>query len=224
MKKYFNSTIISIISICTMFVPLVILASSSIGTGGATLDVAVSDKTVKGTITGAKDTSATASIYGNASSTELLAGPDTFTGVSGGDIVTSFLTASISSGTHLWYSVSVDNATKVEEFTVINSGIPSTPASSSGSFGFTFHVDNPIKSNTILDFINHLLGIIFKIGIPIVSLFIIWAGFQYIAARGNEKKITVAHANLKYVLIGTALFFGAYTLGKAIVSIVNKLV
>ncbi|MEI6400225.1 MAG: hypothetical protein WCO58_01765 [bacterium] len=90
-----------------------------------------------------------------------------------------------------------------------------------GSLGLSIHLDNPINDTDIMSLIDRIVGVVLKVGIPIIALFLLWAGFQYVMARGNEKKITDAHRNLGHVLLGTAIFLGAYAIAKAIIATVN---
>lgn len=76
---------------------------------------------------------------------------------------------------------------------------------------------NPIGTNDFLAFIGMLLDIILKIGIPVATGFFIWAGFRYITAQGNPANVTAAHNNLKYVVFGTILFLGAWSITNIII-------
>lgn len=79
----------------------------------------------------------------------------------------------------------------------------------------------PIVSFT--DFIARLLNIVIMVGIPIVVLAIIWAGFLYVKAQGNPEKIKAAHQTLLWTIIGAALLIGSYTIAKAIEGTVEKI-
>lgn len=92
---------------------------------------------------------------------------------------------------------------------------------SNGSLNLSIKLQNPIADTDIMALIDRIVGVVLKVGIPIIALFLLWAGFQYVMARGNEKKITEAHRNLGYVLLGTAIFLGAYAIAKAIIATVN---
>ena len=76
---------------------------------------------------------------------------------------------------------------------------------------------NPIGTDDFMSFISMILDIALKIGIPIATGFFIWAGFQYVLAQGNPTKVTAAHNNLKYVVFGTILFLGAWSITDVII-------
>jgi len=85
-------------------------------------------------------------------------------------------------------------------------------------------ITNPIGSiDTINEFINVLLEGVLKIGLPVVALAIIYCGFLFVAARGNEEKITKAKDALLYTLIGAAVLLGSWAIAELIVNTVNEL-
>lgn len=72
----------------------------------------------------------------------------------------------------------------------------------------------PIESVT--EFIERILNIVIMIGIPIVVLAIIWAGFLYIKAQGNPEKLKEANKTLIWTVVGAALLMGAWAIANAI--------
>ncbi len=75
---------------------------------------------------------------------------------------------------------------------------------------------DPLNSQTICGLIKNLLQAVLIIGIPVSTLFLVWAGFLFVLARGNPAGLKKAQTNLKYVLLGIAVFLGAWTLGQLI--------
>jgi len=83
---------------------------------------------------------------------------------------------------------------------------------------------NPIAPiDTISDFIAKFLQGAIKIGIPVFALAVIYCGFLFVFARGNEKKIEEAKSASLGTAIGGAVFFGAYTIAKVITNTVTSL-
>ncbi|MBI5138602.1 MAG: hypothetical protein HZA95_02265 [Candidatus Vogelbacteria bacterium] len=68
---------------------------------------------------------------------------------------------------------------------------------------------NPLSVETIDELIVIILDAAIKIGVPIVTFFILLTGFKYATARGDKTKITNAHQMLQYTIIGTAIVVGA---------------
>ena len=86
-----------------------------------------------------------------------------------------------------------------------------------------FGLQNPLNYKTICGLINGLLKVFLTIGIPIAVLFLVYAGFLFVWARGSVEGLTKAKNNLFYTLLGIALFLGAWFLGQVIASTVNAL-
>lgn len=77
-------------------------------------------------------------------------------------------------------------------------------------------IDNPIKSNTVAELLNSILEIVVEIGIVVVTMGIIYAGFLYVTARGDRSKVTNAHQAFYYTIIGAAVVLGAFAILKVI--------
>ena len=80
-------------------------------------------------------------------------------------------------------------------------------------------IANPLGTTgpqNIPDFIKKVIDIVLVIGIPILVLAIIYAGFLYVKAQGNSKELETAHKTLLFTVIGGALLLGAYVIANAI--------
>jgi len=73
---------------------------------------------------------------------------------------------------------------------------------------------NPIKSNTIGALLAQILDIMLTIGLPIIVVFFIFSGFRFVAAQGNETKLTEAKRGFKWTFIGAAILLGAKVLAE----------
>ena len=104
-------------------------------------------------------------------------------------------------------------------FLAISSSFAQTTGSNSG--GVT--IENPIKADTLAELLADILSIIVQIGIPILVIMVIYTGFTFVMARGNENKITEAKTAIFSVLIGSAIVIGAYAISEAIRNTVNDL-
>ena len=85
-------------------------------------------------------------------------------------------------------------------------------------------LQNPLKFTSIEKFIEGALQAMVMIALPIISVFIIWAGFMFIKARGNSTELGKAKENLKYVLIGATLILSAWVLATLIGATVTQLI
>lgn len=98
------------------------------------------------------------------------------------------------------------------------------PTSSAGkSFKLSFKIDNPIKATNLQELIERLLKLVYLVGVPVIVCFLLWAGFLFIEARGNDTKLTKARNNLLNVVIGTVLFLGAYTIAKVVIATIKDI-
>ena len=84
-------------------------------------------------------------------------------------------------------------------------------------------LQNPTSFTTIAQFIRGALDAVVAIGLPIISLFMVYAGFMYVKARGNPEQLSKAHQNFLYVIIGTILILGAWVLATLIGGTVSQL-
>ncbi|OGI69991.1 hypothetical protein A3A09_02475 [Candidatus Nomurabacteria bacterium RIFCSPLOWO2_01_FULL_42_20] len=84
-------------------------------------------------------------------------------------------------------------------------------------------LDNPIKVENILDFVKKIFDIIWKIGIPVIAIFIIYSGFRFVQAQGKPEELTKAKKAFMAVLIGAAIVLGAWVLASAIGQTIQKL-
>ena len=79
-------------------------------------------------------------------------------------------------------------------------------------------LDNPIRFNTIYEFLNGLLELIIAIGFPIVVLFIVFIGFRYVqlSAAGDASKLSEIHKQFFWAIVGALILLGAQALSLAI--------
>lgn len=76
---------------------------------------------------------------------------------------------------------------------------------------------NPLKSETIAGFLTNVLDVLLVFATPIIILFIMYAGFLFVTARGNEGQIEKARAALLWAVVGGVILLGA----KIIAGIIN---
>lgn len=84
-------------------------------------------------------------------------------------------------------------------------------------------LENPTKVPTLYDFIKEVLTIVVKIGIPVATVFIIWSGFLFLTAQGDEAQLTKAKHSFVWACVGTAVLLGAWLLATAIKGTIDQL-
>lgn len=67
---------------------------------------------------------------------------------------------------------------------------------------------------TINTLIPALINALIQIGLVVIVLAFMWAGFKYVTAFGDETKIKDAHKIFKYTVIGAAVLLGARALSE----------
>lgn len=89
----------------------------------------------------------------------------------------------------------------------------------------TGELDSPLNPafSTIPGFIAGALKALVMIALPILTLFIVYSGFLFISAQGNESKLSEAKQNFKYVIIGALLILGAWVIATLIAGTVSQL-
>jgi len=107
-------------------------------------------------------------------------------------------------------------------------GTPDDEQSNTTSFEpliITEQIENPLGDGSSLPaFIESLLGIIMRAGIPIIVLALVYTGFRFVEARGNPTKIADAKKLLLYTIIGSAVVLGAWTIATILTNTINLIV
>lgn len=87
-------------------------------------------------------------------------------------------------------------------------------------------LENPLNPqfSSVPAFIAGALKVLVIVALPIITLFIVVAGFMFVLARGNESKLTDAKKNFVYVIIGALLILGAWLIATLIGGTVTQLV
>jgi len=84
-------------------------------------------------------------------------------------------------------------------------------------------LNNPIDSEDLDDFIGKVANMVAIVGGVVAVIFIIWSGFLFVSARGNEEKLKTAKKALTWTIIGTAVLLGAYAISQAVIEIITNL-
>lgn len=101
---------------------------------------------------------------------------------------------------------------------------PSTPKNAP-ELKINTKINNPLGDSIkdIPSFIRALINIVLTIGVPIVVLAIIYAGFLFVTAQGNEEKLKTAKKTFMYTIIGAAILLGAFVIANAIRGTVEEI-
>lgn len=88
-------------------------------------------------------------------------------------------------------------------------------------------IKNPLGDTGPQDipaFISKILTVVVDIGVPIITLAIIYTGFLFVKSQGNSEELTKAKKTLVYTIIGAALLLGAFVISQAIKGTVDEII
>jgi|SRR3989344_1453488 len=75
--------------------------------------------------------------------------------------------------------------------------------------GQIIKLKNPLKVNSIAEFLKLILDIVTLFALPIIIFFIIYAGFLFVTAQGKPDQITKARNALLWSVVGGVIILGA---------------
>lgn len=78
-------------------------------------------------------------------------------------------------------------------------------------------LENPLKADSIEALLLVLVDGVVQLGAIVVVLALVWAGFQFAAAQGNQEKLQGARSTLVWTVVGAAILLGA----KVIVEVIE---
>lgn len=94
---------------------------------------------------------------------------------------------------------------------------PSDDVSGGGEgAGIAYNIESYLPFNSLEELIVAILRIFITIATPIIVLFIMYAGFKYVTARGNVQQVQEATRALTYAIIGAVLIIGAVAISEII--------
>jgi uncharacterized membrane protein len=89
---------------------------------------------------------------------------------------------------------------------------PTPPPSPTGG------LQNPIEADTFGELVQAIANAVIAIGIPLVAIFLIYAGFLFVTSGGNEQKLQQAKTTFYWALVGGVIVIGAFAIATAIVN------
>lgn len=90
------------------------------------------------------------------------------------------------------------------------------------SFAETY--DNPLGATVdIPGIIQKILSVMVRVGVPVATCCVIYVGFLFVTAQGQEAKVTKARSALLWTLIGFAVLLGAWTLSVALQGVLGDI-
>ena len=84
-------------------------------------------------------------------------------------------------------------------------------------------LENPIRFDNLGEFLVEVLGVVIVIALPIIVLAIIYAGFLFVSAQGDESKIKSAKSIFTWTVVGAGIILGAQVIAFAIQATIEAL-
>ncbi|MCX6713877.1 MAG: hypothetical protein NTV48_02115 [Candidatus Vogelbacteria bacterium] len=86
------------------------------------------------------------------------------------------------------------------------------------------YLSNPLKDdiNTLPALLTLILSIVVTVGVPLVTLAIIYAGFLYVFARGDKGQLETARKAIMSAVIGATIVLGAYVIAGLIENTIKQ--
>lgn len=83
-------------------------------------------------------------------------------------------------------------------------------------------IPNPLKAETFEQLLNSIIDFLFYLALGITPLMIVIAGFYFITAQGDPKKVETAQTIIKWAIIGFIIVICAKGLVQLLKSIFQK--
>lgn len=88
--------------------------------------------------------------------------------------------------------------------------------------GIKFKWESFIAPTSIEDLLLAALNVFIVVATPIVVLYIIYAGFLYVTAKGNAEQVQQATRALTYAIIGGVIIIGATAIAAIVSGVVGS--
>jgi len=106
-----------------------------------------------------------------------------------------------------------------------------TGGTNTGNTGSTITLINPLKGvdcsngngNCLVAFLTNILKFVIQIGTIVVVLMVVFVGYKFVAARGNDAKLIEARQMLLWTVVGALILLGAQAIALTIQATVQAI-
>ncbi len=77
------------------------------------------------------------------------------------------------------------------------------------AYEITQRISNPLESGSVFELIRKLYRAVMMIAIPILVVALVYTGFVFVSAAGNEDKLKNAKRNATYIVVGIIIILAA---------------
>lgn len=75
--------------------------------------------------------------------------------------------------------------------------------------GDSTRLENPLKVQSVEEFIIKIIDVLLVFALPIIILYIMYAGFLFVTAKGDSGQISTARSALLWAVVGGVIVLGA---------------
>jgi lysylphosphatidylglycerol synthetase-like protein (DUF2156 family) len=90
------------------------------------------------------------------------------------------------------------------------------------AFGPGPTIDNPLGSDDVNVLLGKIMKLVATVGGIVVVFFIIYSGYKFVTARGNEAEVSKAKDIFYATIIGAAILLGAGIIAQIVVNTVKE--
>ena len=84
-------------------------------------------------------------------------------------------------------------------------------------------LQNPIGFNSLRALVVAILDVIVQVAVPLAALFLIYSGYLFVSARGNEEALNKAKSIFMWTIVGIAVLLGAKVLSGIIEGTIEQI-
>lgn len=93
----------------------------------------------------------------------------------------------------------------------------------SSTYAQSISFPNPIESRDLKQLVEKFLKVVVEFGAIIAVFFLIYAGFLFVKAQGNESELQKAKMTFFWVIVGGMVILGAHVLSRVIDNTVRQI-
>lgn len=86
-----------------------------------------------------------------------------------------------------------------------------------------FKWESPLRAKSIQALVADILKLVYQVGLPLIVLMFVYAGFLYVTARGDTGQVGKAKDAFKYTVIGAIIVLGASVISAVIQGTIKSL-
>lgn len=105
----------------------------------------------------------------------------------------------------------------------VTASLTSLAALTQVALGADSRINNPIAAESLQGLFQGIVSVFIELGTIVAVLGIMYGGYLYVTAQGNEEKLGQAYKTITWALVGTAVLLGARTIMAAISGTIQEL-